>query len=336
MTLNPSQRHSPMLSGKNLRAAAWAVFGLGLFVVALDQAANWAYWIRQLERRWAFKDGAAAPPPKASVAARFKQPPGAPKLEFFPGVEKIPLADVKDGTPMTRAAEYDAFYGLFKLLEENPQQDLDAFAHQADAAVPINFSQLLRQLEYYRGRLVRFRGLAKSIFEQRVPKNDYKIEKYYQIWASTTDSNEVILVAALELPPGLETSKVHADGTYDLMDEPFEVVGFAYKRVVYNSVQQVTNTPMILAKTVGWHPAPKYVAPPPAKPEAIAGYLVATIVAAAVFVAAILIHLRMQAKADAANAVPLVEVHDWKWKPEEGAGAPPTGDDASRPPSPTG
>lgn len=279
----------------NLRRIAWGVFGVGLLIVLGEQAGNWVFWIAQLERRLE-RDRAAAPIPYDAEKEKKSD-------AMFPGVEPKFLAAVKDAAPFTRKEEYDAFYHLFRILENTKTSQLEEFLQETQNDRFVSYSQLFRQPEYYRGRLVRLRGTAKGVFEQRLPKNDYGIEKYYQIWTSVGDGDEIVLVAALHLPEGMPLSTVHPDGSYEQTAEPISVVGFAYKLVLYPAAgQDVLHAPMLLARTVQWTPLPKGPdlsrrADPTTMWLAIAG----SAIAAGVFTAGISLYLRRQSRRQAAK-----------------------------------
>lgn len=172
----------------------------------------------------------------------------------FPGVNRAFLDPVRDGTPRRRSAEFDGFYHLFQILDQRPQADLIEHMQRTRNDFPVTFTQLFRQPEAYRGKLIRFEGVATAVFPRQAPENKYGIKNYYEVWLRSNDRQDVLLALVLHLPENFPESTVLPDQTYAQIEEPVTVVGFFYKLHVYAAEQGVSNAPLVLARQVDWTP----------------------------------------------------------------------------------
>jgi hypothetical protein len=200
----------------------------------------------------------------AGLAAATNNPPGsatdedgssAPQGEatLFPGVRPDYLSTVKDDT-VFRAVESDAWFHLLALLEKTDQRDL-----KRASLGRVDFLQLDQQADQYRGKLVSINGTLRGAKLVAAPANGYSIKRYYQLWLQPDRGSPALMaVYALALPEGFPL------GT-DL-EVPCAATGFFFKRWAYPSREGIATAPLVLARTVDWHPPlPAAPAAPPAE-----------------------------------------------------------------------
>ncbi len=188
----------------------------------------------------------APPPPRREPVIQMAQanpnPPAAPNGEFFPGVRPELLAKVRDNT-IWRGGEHDAFFHLLEILQQASEEELWTQAQRG-----VSFVQLFRQPEVYRGRLVHLRGRVRRVVWENAPQNQYGIRRYASLVFQMEDHPmDPTLVYALELPPGFPTGME--------VNEPAELVGFFYKRKAYLAQDTLRTAPLVLARSLRWHPA---------------------------------------------------------------------------------
>lgn len=208
--------------------------------------------------------------PGTFVSPRDVQPPDTPSKELFPGVNPTHLAAVRDDA-FFRAAERDAWFHLLQILAETEPAELSRASMGR-----VSFVQLFQQSSFYRGRIVRLKGTVRRASPMTPPKNDYGIERYYQLWLSPDDNpSSPVVLFCLELPEGFPTGMTLAERT--------EVEGFYFKRLAYEAADTLRTAPTVLAREIRWQPAPKSqpIGPPaPGSPWMVFG--VALVLSAAI------------------------------------------------------
>ena len=206
-----------------------------------------------------------------NLPATVEQPakPGEVPLEagiqrLFPGVTAELLAPIRHDAPFS-PSEHKALTTLLDILNQTPEQDLASFARQS-----VPYVQLYSQPEVYCGELVHVKGLLRSAYSDlKLAKNDVGISTYSQLWISPSDrsKHEVFSAYVLDLPadfPRGETAKGAAPGEVEL-------TGFYFKRWAYRAKDgNLRSTPLLLAKTATWRPAPPPEEPEQMKPEVVA------------------------------------------------------------------
>ncbi len=192
--------------------------------------------------------------PGTFLSPREVQPAEEPEGEYFPGVKPAYLAPVRDDTFFRGAAEHDGWFHLLRILAEAEPDELE----QASKG-RVSFVQLFRQSKDYRGQLVRLRGTVRGAFPLRPPKNDYGIDRYYQVWLFPDDNPSMpVVFFCLELPDEFPTGME--------LEERAEVVGFFFKRLAYEATDTLRTAPALLARGIRWKPAPPAPAVEPADP----------------------------------------------------------------------
>jgi len=171
------------------------------------------------------------------------QPSAELPNDYFPGVQPTQLDVVRDDT-FFRAVEHDGWFHLLRILDE-------AEAAQVEEACEgrTSFVQLFQQSDDYRGRIVRLKGTVRRAFPLRPPKNDYGIDRYYQLWLFPDDNpSSPIILFCLDLPAGFPTGMT--------LVERAEVVGFYFKRLAYEAADTLRTAPTVLASSIHWRRAP--------------------------------------------------------------------------------
>jgi len=114
---------------------------------------------------------------------------------------------------------------------------------------PISYAQLFRQPNQYRGKLVTVSGVVRRVNPLDLPKNEYGLDKYYQVWLSPNDNRvSPIVIYCLHLPEGFPTG-------LDVSEEA-EITGFFFKRWAYKAKDAIRTAPTLLAATLQWQKRP--------------------------------------------------------------------------------
>ncbi len=181
--------------------------------------------------------------PGTFLSPREVRPPADRTSEFFPGVNPEYLDPVRDDT-FHRGVERDGWFHLFRILSDADPDDLEAASRGR-----VSFVQLFRQSSDYRGHLVRLRGTVRGAFPLWPPKNDYGIDRYYQVWLFPDDNPAMpVVLFCLDLPEEFPTGME--------LEERAEVVGFFFKRLAYEATDTLRTAPAVLARGLRWEPAP--------------------------------------------------------------------------------
>lgn len=166
--------------------------------------------------------------------------------------ERLGLAAIKDDT-VHRPQEGDAWFRLFAVLKETPQDRLDK-----QPAEHVNYVQLYKETDEYRGKLVRFRGRIMQAKRIKATQNVYGIEQQYLIWIKPEDGPKTpVVVYALEMPKGFPTlDKPTLDGDYTKLREDVTITGYLFKRWAYRAQEGTHTAPLVLTKAPHWVPSP--------------------------------------------------------------------------------
>ncbi len=149
---------------------------------------------------------------------------------------------VRDNT-VFRSSELALWYELLGGLRDTSDEDL----RSADA-LSAGFTQLYKQPNSYRGRLVIVRGTVRRAHRIVAAKNDFGIESYIKCWLFPDGSRNPVVVYATKMPDkfpeGME------------LNEAAGFRGVFFKRWAYKAKGDLMTAPMVLAKTADWEPSP--------------------------------------------------------------------------------
>ncbi len=192
--------------------------------------------------------------PDAFFSPREVRPPAERADEdYFPGVQASHLDTVRDDT-FFRAAEHDAWFHLLRIAAEAEPGRLERSAEGR-----VSFVQLFQQSGDYRGRIVRLRGTVRRAFPLRPPRNEYGIDRYYQLWLFPDDNpSSPIILFCLDIPDGFPTGMT--------LIERAEVTGFYFKRLAYEAADTLRTAPTVLARGIRWHDTPATIPAGPPDP----------------------------------------------------------------------
>ncbi len=270
LRFRPQRSTAPNYLGRGEQRRLLAlVLGLGLFVMLIGEAAKpqtWA-WLWTLSQPAAGQPAVAVdtrapvapltgnePDPIVQAPAPVKVAPADPAKKYFPGVKPEWLATIRDDM-VSRSAEHEAFFSILKLLKEADPQEI-----AAQSRGEVNFIQLFKQPDVYRGEAVTFRGTVRGVASKTALKNAFGIENYHQVWIKPPDRKDPLVAYCLELPAGFPTNT-------DEVSEPIELTGVFFKRWAYSARDNTAyTTPLILAKSFKWTPVPKPPAEAPLDP----------------------------------------------------------------------
>lgn len=167
--------------------------------------------------------------------------------QLLPGITPELLAPIEDNSVL-RARENSAWLTMFRILGEKSLDDLEALSTSE-----VGFSQLYRQTDIYRGRLVTVVGTARRLEAIQPRPNDIGMTTLYRwIVAPAGGSNLPIVIYSREKPVELEPG---------LLEEQCRVTGFCFKRWAYNAADGPRIAPLLLARNIHWTP------PPPTMPD---------------------------------------------------------------------
>jgi hypothetical protein len=182
------------------------------------------------------------------------QPANQDDTGYFPGVEPSELRRIRDDRPSLPEEQTCSL----RLLDILRQTDL-AEIRRASMG-PVTYAQLFNQPENYRGRLVTVAGVVRRVERIELPRNDYGIAAYSQVWLFPNDNpSSPEVVYCLDLPKGFPTgAKLTAEAG---------VTGFFFKRWAYPTADADRIAPLLLAKTLHWWKEPAVTPEPSAHPR---------------------------------------------------------------------
>lgn len=215
-----------------------------LFGSANQQAAQQAEKIDTRVPRKAVEDEPVNGAFRVVPPTPFTMGQGAARLET--GKSAIPdemLETIQDDT-VFRQAEFAAWRDIFFALQKTPSEDLTPAQ-----AEPVQFAQLFRQPDEYRGKLVAVSGVVKRVVKVDAEQEDLGVDHLWQIWLfSGADANPMVIYS-LELPEKFPT------GTS--VNERATIVGVFFKRWIYKAEGGIFTAPLLLSKSVAWSPPPE-------------------------------------------------------------------------------
>jgi len=214
----------PFLNTKDQLRLLALVGLLVLVLIAAKVTGNPAYW------SWMF-------PPESSVSPTDNTAPQAT------AVDPELLKSVKDDTVGVRSSETDAYYTLLANAPIVPRD-----GDKSSVGQYVSFSVLMAEPDHYRGTLVRIEGELKRLTE--VPSSEEKstkIDKLYEAWLLTSDSNNTpFRIVCTNIPKEIPTG--------EKIEQPIRVrvVGYFFKRQGYLAKHGLHMTPLILANRLDW------------------------------------------------------------------------------------
>jgi len=192
-------------------------------------------------------------------------------------------------------SEWDAWLALFDILNR-------AGARQIEAASlgPVTYVQLFDESDHYRGRLVTVGGRVRRAHRANLPRNQYGLTSYYQLWVQPDDHpRDPIVIWCLQLPEGFPTGMQ--------IDQGARVTGFYFKRMTYLAADSHwRRAPLLLARSIGWQPAPAVAAS--SSKSADPWVVIAAGLGIAV-VATMLVYLRTRGRGPATGQAPPLRDH---------------------------
>ncbi|UUO08455.1 hypothetical protein M4951_09080 [Blastopirellula sp. J2-11] len=155
------------------------------------------------------------------------------------------LALIRDDT-VFRQAEFAPWREIFFALRKTPSELLTPAQ-----AEPVQFAQLFRQPDEYRGKLVAISGVIKRVVRVDASVEEMGVDHLWQIWLfSGADANPTVIYS-LELPDKFPTGLE--------VNERATIVGVFFKRWIYPAKGGIFTAPLLLSKSIAWSP------PPPAR-----------------------------------------------------------------------
>lgn len=190
--------------------------------------------------------------------------------------DQNPLAQIRDNTYF-RPHESEAWFGLFEKLQRASDSELN------DSTVgELTYAQMLKQPDYYRGKVVTIRGTVRREELQPAPENRLGIESYHRLWIEPVGGGKwPMVVYCLSLP------KTFPRG--DKLGAPISVEGYFFKNWSYPWSEGLGIAPVVLAEGVKWK---KPTAGLPSAPPSDRSWLQAVLIASAVAVLVVSLAVR--------------------------------------------
>ncbi len=155
-----------------------------------------------------------------------------------------PLSKVRDNTYF-RPEESEAWFDLFAALQNRDDDQL-----KSASLGELTYAQLLKQPDYYRGKVVTVRGTVRREELQPAPDNRLSIESYHRLWIEPVGGgNWPIVVYCLELPNDFPRG--------DQLSASVAATGYYFKNWSYPWEDGLGIAPIVLARGVDWQPVTK-------------------------------------------------------------------------------
>ena len=251
LSFSPKQKPKDYFSRREQYRLMALVAALGVLAIVLGsgtRSAHWSWLLSGAKTAEAEQpiDNRIRPtaPDDDEVAITQEQANLDPQQEssgrYFRGVKPSYLETVRDDTVRLRG-ERGAWSHLMEILKAADQQSLVA----ASSGV-VGFVQLFQQPDAYRGEIVTVKGTVNWAHRTQAPPGSGTIDQYYEIWIQPEGGSFPIAIDCLELPDGFPVGKE--------LREPIEATGFYFKRLGYGAKDGMRTAPLLLAKTIDWHP----------------------------------------------------------------------------------
>jgi len=189
---------------------------------------------------------------KKSLDNASKEQGGQQETRSPLGIELSRYESVVDDT-VFRSQESQLWFETLAALRDAPE---DLVARRA---IPlVGFTQLFRQPDQYRGRLVEVQGTVRRAHRIVSHPNDFQIEGYWRCWLFPDGTTNPIVIYALEMPDSFPSGMSTR--------ERVNFRGVFFKRWVYAADGGGMVAPLVLARAVEWHPQ-QTVNPPSSFPS---------------------------------------------------------------------
>jgi hypothetical protein len=193
------------------------------------------------------------------------------ELPISSSISLLNRADIIRRSFKLTDADREPFYSLLSALQKISVKELLSTADKFENdKQPVSTIELFNEPRKTRGRLVMLSGVAKRILptlvEDKVVKELYGIERYYQIFLYAEGSREFpIVICVSSLPEGLQV------GSGIDYNEQISVAAIPYKLWVYDTavkvegketqkdqeIQKAIAVPLLIGKAVQWFPKKK-------------------------------------------------------------------------------
>lgn len=168
--------------------------------------------------------------PRPAVAASSPRRSPGP----FPGIRNDLLKSIEDNTYF-RTAEKNVWFHFIELIQKEPTTAKDG--------VEAEYAQLVDQPNVYRGKLVRVRGTARQITQEKPADNSLGLSSYYRVVIQPADgANWPIIVYCLDLPNDVSPK--------DELALDVTATGLFFKNLSYQWRDGLGIAPVILAKNL--------------------------------------------------------------------------------------
>lgn len=164
------------------------------------------------------------------------------------------LARVEDDTLIFRPVER----GAWELIDER-LRDAEPATLKTESLGEIGFTQLVQQVEAYRGRVVTVRGRVMYASRVDLRLDDHSEHdtngKRFALWIMPAGGPALPIVAYVKsLPPGFPAVGEQGGGRLTKLRENVKVTGIVLKRGSYVATDGLRTAPVIIASGPDWMP----------------------------------------------------------------------------------
>jgi len=159
-------------------------------------------------------------------------------------------------------ADYEPFYSLLRAVSETPPGWLEEEAAKwQHTEKPISVTDLFNRPQETRGKPVLLHGTAKRVILTPVTDSEtpslFGIDHYYQVYLFTEQSRgNPIVVCVRSLPEGMPV------GSASDFAQPITVAAVPYKLWIYETREGPHYAPVLVGRSLVWHPMPTSKRPP--------------------------------------------------------------------------
>lgn len=190
------------------------------------------------------------------------------------GVEPLALAAILQAAAdarATRAVQDDTVWRStdanlwFRLIEQLQTATPEQLTQRSTGLV--GYLPLFKQSEFYRGKIVTIRGVARLAYRVDAPRNSLGVSEYAMLWVHPAGGPAApIVVYALQLPAGFPAvPHRNRDSQTKTLNEEVEITGYFFKRWAYEARDGINTAPLLLTAAPRWQPSvAKSSGPPPA------------------------------------------------------------------------
>ena len=167
-----------------------------------------------------------------------------PEGEFFKGIRPELIGVVEDDRPIRRAKEAVAWDHLWEILSSANATEL-----QNASLGSVGFLAIMRQAEFYRGKLITVSGRVRRLVKFPPDESASNETELFECWLQPDGSSMTpLLIYTKSLPDGFPVPGE--------IDQYITTTGFFYKRRPYIAKDgNSRSVPVILASSLIWSPA---------------------------------------------------------------------------------